>query len=208
MQLRSIRRSSVALGAALGLTWLLTGCGGDFIPNNIAVRDGDVRVRFINSTRFRAAFTFGSYDPLDRVRGVGPIFQLRLENNQVSEEFEVACRRATSVGGSEFIRRATESREDINADDFDADAFTEGVNFSSAPADSPAAALPTRGTAVGIERLLGVDYSCEDVLIFTFVESIEAPGGFRIDFQVLRDTLEGRTGEGVGGGLSPGGGGR
>jgi hypothetical protein len=70
---------------------------------------------------------------------------------------------------------------------FNPDAFVEGVNFSSAPLGSDADALPTAGTAEPVEVLLGVDYTCNDQLIFTFVEDPAARGGFRIEFSVIRD---------------------
>jgi hypothetical protein len=196
----------IALGAALGLGWFIAGCGGAFLTNNTAVRFGDIRVRFINATRYRAAFSFGTYDPLDRLANVGPAQQLRLENNSTSREFEITCRRSFVIGTEAFIQRAIAAGQDLLTEDFDADAFTSYISFSSAEADSPAAALPTRGTAEGVERLLGVDFSCEDLLIFTFVESADAPGGFRVDFQVLRDSLEGSDARGGGAGTDLGGG--
>ncbi len=75
-------------------------------------------------------------------------------------------------------------------DTFDADAFDTVVHFSSAPSDSNAAALPTEGTALGREVLLGVDYSCADEIIFTFVQDPDAVGGFRIDFEVILDDTQ------------------
>jgi len=70
---------------------------------------------------------------------------------------------------------------------FDADSFDTVVHFSAAASDSDAAALPTAGTALGVEKLLGVDYSCADLLVFTFTEDPDAEGGFRVDFEVILD---------------------
>jgi hypothetical protein len=83
-----------------------------------------------------------------------------------------------------------ETEADLSADEFVPEAFDTVVHFSSAPAGSTGEGLPTQGTAEGIERLLGVDYSCEDQLVFTFVQDPDAPGGFRIDYQVIVDTRD------------------
>ena len=48
-------------------------------------------------------------------------------------------------------------------------------------------AVATVGTAVGLNKLVGVDFSCGDELIFTFRPDPDAEGGFRIDFQLIHD---------------------
>lgn len=162
------------------------GCfaGSDFYQNNTTLRTGTLELIFINTTRFRASFTFGSYDALDKTPGAAVVQQLRVEAQSTSAPQSVACRRNAVVGTTELIRRAVDA--DFEDDDaFDADAFVEVVNFSSAPADDPAAGQPTEGFARGINRLLGVDFDCRDRLFFTFVEDPDSPGGFRIDFSEI-----------------------
>ncbi len=117
----------------------------------------------------------------------GPVTiqQPRIEAGQ-STQFTLDCRRNVAIGTQELVRRIIDTDSDQNAN-FDNDAFDDVVHFSNAPANSPAAALPTVGTAEGREVLIGIDFSCNDLLIFTLEEDPNAPGGFRIDFAVAPD---------------------
>ena len=180
---KSIGLAAAALAACTALSG---GCLADFVANLTEERSGNVTVIIINNTPYRAAFSFGSYDALDRFPA-GPVTleQQRVERYTQTAPIRITCARNTAVGTEEFIQRSI----DVDADDtpgFDPDAFNAVVNFSSAPADSDGAALPTVGTAEGLEVRLGVDYACEDQLVFTFVEDATATGGFRIDFSLLR----------------------
>lgn len=165
------------------------GCSTDFIANQTAERQGNITVQFINNTSFRAAYTFGTYDSLDR-NPPGPVTlqQLRLEPG-TSTPVALLCRRNFAIGTQEMFDRIVDTDAD-EAANFDADAFDTTVHFSSAPADSDAAALPTEGTAAGRELLLGVDFQCDDRVLITFEQDPNAPGGFRIDFAVLPDTSD------------------
>ena len=177
----------VAAGAAAAN---LLGAGGcafspEFIANNVAERAGPLFFVFNNNTRFRASFSFGVYDDLDRsTRGAVVIQQQRIEAQSTIAPVQLACRRNAVIGTAELLRRAIEADFEDDAN-FDADAFVPVVNFSSAAADSDAAALPTQGTADGRNLLLGVDFSCQDRLLITFEEDPDAPGGFRIDFAAV-----------------------
>lgn len=176
--------------AALAVT-IGGSCTGTLFDNQTAVRRGTIAVQFINSTPFRASFSFGTYDQLDRnPPGQVTLEQLRLDGNATSDIVDVPCRRLMAIGTQAYVDRVVATKTDQNTPGFDAEAFSTDVNFSSAAADSPGAGLPTQGTADGIERLLGVDFSCSDLLIYTFVEDPNAVGGFRIDFQVIVDTRE------------------
>lgn len=162
-------------------------CNGDFAANMTEEIAGNITVSFINNTDFRASFSFGTWDSLDRTipsPGAVNFQQLRLENNQTSAPLTLQCRRNFAIGTNELLQRVIDT-DGTDAANFDADAFVTVVNFSSAPATSNAAALPTEGTARGREELVGVTYKCGDQLIFTFEEDLAAPGGFRIDFQLL-----------------------
>jgi hypothetical protein len=79
----------------------------------------------------------------------------------------------------------TGADEDLN--NFNPNIFSTQVYLSDASTESDAVELPTVGTAEGIEVRLGVDYSCDDLLIFTITDDPDAPGGFRIDFEVSQD---------------------
>lgn len=171
----------------VGLSALGAGCNPAFVANQTAELSGNFRVVFVNTTPFRASFSFGSYNALDRSPGEASLNQLRLEANRTSTPTEVPCRRNFAIGTAEYIQRVIDTRADQNAASFDPDAFDEDVHFSSAPADSDAAALPTEGFARGREFLVGVHYTCGDELIVTFSQDATAPGGFRIDLVVVSD---------------------
>ncbi len=170
--------------------WVVLGGGctnTDLFVNLTSERAGNFTAQFVNSTRFRASFTFGTWDSFDRVPpGAADVQQLRVEGQTASAPVTLQCRRNLAIGTGELIERALDNDFDDSAN-FDADAFNMVVNFSSAPLGSDAEALPTAGTADGRELLLGVDYTCADLVIFTFVDDPDAPGGFRIDFSVLID---------------------
>lgn len=176
----------LSVGLLLALAAPPTGCTPDQILHNTEEISGDVTVQFINNTPFRAAFSFGSYNSLDRSPPGEPSFeQLRVEGNTTSQAVTVTCRRTVVVGTEEFIERVLLTEADEDAADFDADAFSENVNFSSADPNSASAALPTVGTARGREALAGLDFRCGDRLIFIFEQDAAAPGGFRVDLQVI-----------------------
>lgn len=177
----------IAVAGLGALSMLAVGCPGDLLSNLTEEVSGNISVQFINNTDTRAIFSFGGYDALDRnPPGPAQLLQLRVEALQSSTVQALTCRRNIAIGTDEFLNRVL----DVNADaiaNFDADAFSANVSFSSAPVDSTAAGLPTDGTARGSERRLGVDFSCGDLLLFTFNADATAPGGFRIDFAVVPD---------------------
>jgi len=136
---------------------------------------------FINNTPFRAIFTFGGYDPLDKDTDPSGFGQLRLEGNSNSAQLVQACRKTFSVGGEELIRLIETSDLAVN----DPRALVDGVNFSGAPLGDPLEAVATEGTAEGVTLAAGVDFACETLIVFSFEQDATAPGGFRIDFVVV-----------------------
>jgi len=172
----------------------LSSATSDFAVNGQLVPRA-IRVAFINNTDFRAVFTFGAYDPLDKDTLPTGFSQLRLEPQTSSETFLQPCRRTFSVGGAELIRLIDENRNDPSVNITDERALVDGVNFSGAPLGDPLEADPTEGTAEGSDKQVGVDFACErkdirdttgtGLLIFTFESDGASPGGFRIDFQFL-----------------------
>ncbi|MCH8806298.1 MAG: hypothetical protein IH986_09450 [Planctomycetes bacterium] len=186
-------KSWIALGnavLAIAGAFVLASFGGclspTFLANQTAVRSGNLTFDFVNNTRFRASFSFGTFDALDRSPGNVGFEQMRLEAGLSASPTVAQCARNAVIGTQEFIDRVLATDSD-QTDDFDADAFSTVVHFSSAPADSATAGLPDIGTATGLELLLGVDFSCDDRIVFTFEEDPDAPGGFRIDFVVIQD---------------------
>ena len=185
---KTIAVGLVALLGAIELAWE-PGCTATLVRNLTAERTGKVTVLIINDTPYRASFTFGSWDSWDR-NPPGPIDfqQLRLEANSASGAGTLTCARNVAIGTAELRQRALDDKSDEQTT-FDADAFDTVVHFSDAAADSPLAAVATVGTAEGIGKLLGVDYTCADELMFTFVQDPAAKGGFRIDYTVIIDKV-------------------
>jgi hypothetical protein len=166
-------------------TALSAGCTtSSLFRNFVAPVTGDVTFVLINDTPYRAVFSFGTYNDLDRSPGVVNLQQLRLEAHTSGELTTLACAHNAAVGTDGLVARVLATNADETAE-FDAEAFHEWVGFSSFPSDSAGAGLADAGSAEGLEVLLGVDFSCGDQLIFTFVEDETATGGFRIDFAVL-----------------------
>lgn len=184
MNRKHVRQLSILALALLPLT-LGVSCALDAFYNLTEELTGNVTVVFTNTTDARASFTFGSYDPLQLdPPAAANTQQTRLEANTVSGTFTVLCRRTVAIATQDLVDRVVATNGD-DAAGFDREAFNAEVNFSNAPADSDAAALPTVGVALGREVRVGVDFKCGDQLNFTFVRDDAAEGGFRIDFSVI-----------------------
>src|SRR5262249_46056580 len=96
-----------ALLNATAATSTLTAPFGAPVPRTL-------RVSFINNTAFRAIFTFGSYDPLDKTTSPTNFGQLRLEAGVTSATQNQPCRKVFSVGGDELIRLITVNNLTVN----------------------------------------------------------------------------------------------
>ena len=177
---------TLLLAGGFLLAWGV-GCSSDVFHYLTAERTGSVTVQFINDTGDRASFSYGTYDSLDRYPpGQMQFQQLRLEKKSSSSVVTLTCARDLAIGTQEFYQRGLDRDVQHNSG-FDADAFDTTVHFSDAPADSVVAASATVGTAAGLHLRLGVDFTCADEILFTFVDDPAAPGGFRIDFAVISD---------------------
>lgn len=161
------------------------GAGGNPVPRAI-------QVGFINNTPFRAIFTAGSVDQLNNDALPTNFVQLRLEGNSTTAQIPQPCRGVYSVGGAELVRLIELNRNSPAINITDNAALITGVNFSAAALGDPLEAEPTEGTAVGLDSLVGVDFTCErtdirqttgtGLILYTFEQDAMAPGGFRIDF--------------------------
>jgi hypothetical protein len=175
----------VLAGSALGVL-LPAGCTESSLYRNIIAptSGGDVRFLFINDTDYRALFSFGTWNDLNRAPGEVDFQQLRLEAHSSSEEVTATCSHNAAVGTDKLVARVVATEAD-DVEGFDPEAFNSRVGFSSFPEGSEGEGLADAGHANGVEVLLGVDYSCGDVLVFTFVEDDAADDGFRVDYAVL-----------------------
>ena len=191
MKLRNLLIGSVGAALLAGGLGGAYGCSGTLFKNLTKERTGNISVQFINNTAYRASFSYGAWDAWDKTPGAVTLQQLRLEAGTASTGATVPCRRNAAVATQALYDRAVLTKAD-QATNFDADAFDSVVHFSAAPKDSKTAALPTQGTAAGSEKLLGVDYSCADTLIFIFNEDPAEPGGFRVDYEVILDKQVGQ----------------
>jgi hypothetical protein len=152
-------------------------------------------VGFINNTPFRAIFTFGTYDQLNKDALPVGFVQIRLEGNTASAQIAQPCRKTFSLGGAELIQLIEVNAESPLINITDPEALVVGVNFSSAPANDPLAAEPTEGKAEPLVLLNGVAYTClrtdirettgTGLIIVTFEQDASAPGGFVADFEFV-----------------------
>lgn len=183
---RQLLRVGLAGLGAIVLT-SAAGCFPSTIwANQTKERTGNITLLFINNTPYRAVFTCGTWDEWDRSPGPINLEQRNLDGNTSLAPLTLPCRRNTAIGSDLLVRRVIALERDLE-DSFRPEFFDTVVRFSRAPGGSDAAPLPTEGTAEGIGKLLGVDYSCGDQLVFTFEVDPDAPGGFRIDFEVILD---------------------
>ena len=182
MRTRTWSSQRLAAGCLAGwLMVLCTSCSEPQFRHLTIARRGNANISFINETPFRATFSFGLYDPEDQ-ETVLQFDQLRLEGGDFSDVFELQCQRAISVGSQRLLNLATEQELEIE----DQDAFTVGVSFSDTDPEDPLAGKATVGTAEPRTILIGIDYTCETFVIFTFRRDARAPGGFIIDLTTLR----------------------
>ena len=178
----AVRTGIITIGVVAGL---LCGCVGDFLFNLVETRDGNALVLVVNNTDFRAAFTMGSYNQFELNPATDADWQQPSIEARTTGQFTITCDRVTALGTARLIERLVVT--DVPTDEvIDEDSFTELINFSSAPADSDAPTAANVGTATGLEVRLGVDYACGDQLIFTLEQDANAPGGFRVDFELLQ----------------------
>lgn len=188
MTRRMMRPAAAVAAAAAGAVLAgSAGCGSVWL-NLTKEKTGTISFVFINDTEYRASFSYGTYDAWDRSPpGAVTLQQIAVAPHTTTAPQSVTCRRNAAVATQEFVDRVLATDADRNLTTFEPDRFDSVVHFSSAPADSDAADLPTQGTAAGREVLLGIDFSCGDQLVFTFVEDPDAEGGYRIDFEVIRN---------------------
>ncbi len=176
---------TVAIAGAALLLAMPFGCG-DIWLNLTKEKDGTISVTFVNETTVRASFSFGAYDEWDNAPGPLDFQQSSVEAGDRADTVTVNCGRNFALATEGLLERGLLTSVDQDAT-FDPDRFVDVVNFSDAPGDSDAQHLPTVGTAEGLELLLGVHFSCGDEILIFFFEDPDQPGGFRVDYEVIRD---------------------
>lgn len=189
MTQRTMAISTLAAGALAGL-WSLAGCNGTILANQTKERTGNLTFLFVNNTTAAAGFTYATWDEWDHSPGIIDFKQLTVPAQTTSATDTLPCARNAAIGTQDMVTRVLETEADVTSEDFNPDLFDTVVRFTVGIAGNSADNLPTAGTAQGVELLLGVDYSCEDEIVFTFVEDPDAPGGFRVDFEVIVDVRQ------------------
>lgn len=165
---------------------LLAGCGTFWI-NNTDELEGNVSIAFVNNTLADAVFTIGSWNELDR-QGERPVDYLQPRINQLSraDGITLTCARNLAIGTQDLVDWMLLS-EALDDADFDPALLNADVFFSGEAPGTPGFNAPTDGRATGLQLRLGLDYSCGDLIVFTFEDDPETEGGVRIDYEVIRD---------------------
>ncbi len=169
-------------------TLAVAGCiNFDAFVNNTKEIEGQVGVVFTNSTIYNISFTWGTWNDLDRqTPRLVDIDQVRLSGLTSTDIRLLPCARNMAIGTDKFVDWVMLSSE-IDELAFEIELLNPVVHFSDAATDTDASTSPTVGTAEGVELLLGLDYSCDDQIMITFVEDPDATGGFRLEWAVIKD---------------------
>jgi len=183
--------------AALGLALAsgIAGCASDAwlfatasLGGDTAGQRGNVQVVFINNTPYRATFTFGAYDNLDR--NTAPALQQfssetdtrTLEGDSETEPITVQCHRIFSIGGEGLIARV---QENLAEDAFEEAALVPGVYFSSLAAGEEFADLPNEGVAAAHDAFIGADFDCGSLIVYRLEFSDAGEEEFEIQMSVI-----------------------
>jgi hypothetical protein len=171
---------------------MLSACSTDTLINSITSLGGDtaggrgaLEVVFVNNTPYRAIFTFGAFDPQDQTsvpeysqyvvdsRRSATALNRGLSSGETSSRglLLFTCGRLFSLGGAELLERIDEKEaEPLNNAPKLEDALREGVYFTSSALDSddPNGVTSYDLRIDPVNSLLGVDYECDSLLIYTF----------------------------------------
>lgn len=188
-------RANGLRAAALALLVCLGGCGDWFrnltasFGGTRAGSRGNLRVLFINNTPHRAVFTFGSYDQSDpqavpSFRQFGPEdFDTNLEGDATSAFITIPCARVFAIGSEELLQRI---RDRADASLYFEEGLVDGVEFLGTAADGEGDGdLVSQGFAPAFEGRIGVDFSCNALLIFRLEFNDLGPAPFLIDFELV-----------------------
>ena len=188
--------STLACGVPTFLTNYTTSLGGDTPGGR-----GTINAVVVNNTPFFASFTIGAYDQLNDAQTMtgfdpaapaanadyyqffaDPAFPQYqpMERNTTSLTFGFTCARAVSLGDRGLIQAIRERDTEAKTA-----TLQEGITFSDKlPTDPTAQKFTINGVANQVQ-LLGVNYQCESLVVFTFEPDDTQPFGVRIDAKVV-----------------------
>lgn len=182
------------------------GGGCDLASNTQPLTDA-VTIGIVNKTPYRAVFTLGAWEPLDR-ESLPQFYNLRIESEESdligqgvgsvstlvlrSGTATPGCRRAIAIGTADLIQQIKNKKDILDKmtppfDITNEGAMIPGVDFSDAVIDSPDVDNPTIGTAEPAEANHGIDFPCGAMVVFTLVEDPLSKGGFRVDVGTISD---------------------
>lgn len=152
---------------------------------------GNITATFVNNTPYRAIFTVATFNHFDQNSiphnpqqfANGQNGTQDLEGNTAVGPITFQCDRALSIGGIQMLERLTDSTEDLTT--LNEDALMPGAGFSAAAVGDALGTLPTEGTAEPVDILQGAEFQCESLIVVTFSEDANAPGGFSISYDVI-----------------------
>lgn len=162
---------------------LLSSLGG-----STAGARGRVRLIIINNTPDQAVFTVGTYDPLDQESQ--PRFEQfglndsdrPLLGGQTGNITPLTCGRVLSIGGPRMLELIEVNLPNTVVVE---DAFVQGTRFYRRSGETDDACPVLIGEARPFEARLGVDFSCNSIIIIRFELNDVGTESFRIDFEVI-----------------------
>ena len=192
------RRLSLPQLAILAALPALGGCG-EFLANQLASRGGDTagdqgsyQVVFINNTPHEVVFTAGAYDRTDQssvpriLRFGGEDGTDALAGDGQTDIQSLPCGRVFAIGTAELGAFVEQNGARDGSNSAIEDPVVEDTEFFSTDEDDPDAGPTSAGIAPPFEALLGVDFSCNSLVIIRF-EFDDFPGNdpFRITLETI-----------------------
>ncbi len=182
------RMKCVSLCAGMIGLCLSGGCGSLFpsLGGSVAGGRGTIQVAVINNTSNQAVFTIGTFDPADQntqpdiVQFTTTPDGRQLLGGSTSSLFTLTCGRVLSVGSSGLLDAISQN---LTTDDFDEEALIEGVSFGDVSDEN--GSFESIGSAAAFEASLGIDVSCNALVIFQLEPIPLGNHAFRIVFSII-----------------------
>lgn len=154
------------------------------LGGNVAGFRGEIQVVFFNNTPNQPAFTFGTYDDMDRENE--PDFaqfgldtnDLQLEPGATSAILGLQCGRVFAIGSPDLLSLIDKNLPDA---ELETDALVEGIEFYDNTEELPVA----EGSAPPFEARLGVDFPCSALLLIYLEIDDSGSNEFRVAFQLI-----------------------
>ena len=164
-----------------------TGCPtNSFFAHFTAELSGNINLTFVNNTDARVIFSMATWNPYDRSFPFEADFAQPAIEPASTTSTTLTCARVFAIGTQDLRDWINETTEPDQAS-FQEERLTVEVQFRLVDDELSADAAPLLGTATGFELAVGNDFSCSDTIVISFYEDPAQPGGYRIDYQVIRE---------------------